>query len=215
MEFRFVYFTPRYDETVAFFRDALEFPVHDSWDRPGDSSIRCTNRVRSRRWRVFTSRGTETGGQTEITMNRLMIPAATAAAALLAVPAIAVAQANKQGATVFQVTLEGENEVPTVGDLDGTGRATIRVNPRKGEICYQLRVSGIEPATAAHIHEAPARRAGPVVVGLTAPTSGSSKGCVAISQAKAQEIVDDPADYYVNVHNAPFPGGALRGQLGK
>ena len=35
-EFRFVYFTPRYDETVAFLRDALEWPVTDSWDRPGN-----------------------------------------------------------------------------------------------------------------------------------------------------------------------------------
>ena len=35
-EFRFVYFTPVYDETVAFLRDALGLPVSDSWDRPGD-----------------------------------------------------------------------------------------------------------------------------------------------------------------------------------
>ena len=80
------------------------------------------------------------------------IIATAAAATLLAVPP-ALAQADKrQGATVFQVTLQGENEVPTVGDRNGTGRATIRINPRKGELCYQLRVSGIEPATAAHIH---------------------------------------------------------------
>ncbi len=145
-------------------------------------------------------------------MNRIII--ATAAAATLLAVTPALAGPDKQGATVFQVTLQGENEVPTLGDLDGTGRATIRINPRKGEICFQLRVAGIAPATAAHIHEAPAGTAGPVVVGLTAPTSGTSKGCVAISTARAQEIIDDPADYYVNVHNAPFPGGALRGQLG-
>ena len=35
-DFRFVYFTPRYDETVAFLRDGLGLPVADSWDRPGD-----------------------------------------------------------------------------------------------------------------------------------------------------------------------------------
>jgi hypothetical protein len=145
-------------------------------------------------------------------MNRTII--ATAAAATLLAVTPALAGPDKQGATVFQVTLQGENEVPTKGDLDGTGRATIRINPRKGEICYNLRVAGIQPATAAHIHEAPAGTAGPVVVGLTAPTSGTSKGCVAISEARANEIIADPADYYVNVHNAQFPGGALRGQLG-
>ena len=35
-EFRFVYFTPRYDETVAFVRDLLELRQVESWDRPGD-----------------------------------------------------------------------------------------------------------------------------------------------------------------------------------
>ena len=35
-EFRFVYFTPRYAETVAFLRDKIELPVTDSWDRAGD-----------------------------------------------------------------------------------------------------------------------------------------------------------------------------------
>jgi catechol 2,3-dioxygenase-like lactoylglutathione lyase family enzyme len=35
-DFRFVYFTPLYNETVAFLRDALELRVADSWDRAGD-----------------------------------------------------------------------------------------------------------------------------------------------------------------------------------
>jgi len=33
-EFRFYYFTPLYDETVAFYRDVLGFELHRSWDRP-------------------------------------------------------------------------------------------------------------------------------------------------------------------------------------
>lgn len=32
-EFRFYYFTPAYDETVAFYRDVLRFSVYRSWDR--------------------------------------------------------------------------------------------------------------------------------------------------------------------------------------
>lgn len=35
-EFRFVYFTPLYDETVAFVRDALELRQVEAWDREGD-----------------------------------------------------------------------------------------------------------------------------------------------------------------------------------
>lgn len=35
-EFRFYYFTPRYEQTVAFYRDLLGFEVYNSWDRDGD-----------------------------------------------------------------------------------------------------------------------------------------------------------------------------------
>ena len=36
-QFRFAYFTPIYDETVAFYRDGLGLPISHSWDRsPGD-----------------------------------------------------------------------------------------------------------------------------------------------------------------------------------
>ncbi len=34
-EFRFYYFTPAYDETVAFYRDLLRLAVYRSWDREG------------------------------------------------------------------------------------------------------------------------------------------------------------------------------------
>src|SRR5262245_10090123 len=35
-EFRFAYFTPLYEATVAFYRDALELPVTAAWDRHAD-----------------------------------------------------------------------------------------------------------------------------------------------------------------------------------
>lgn len=35
-EFRFAYFTPRYYETVEFYRDWLELPIAYSWDRSPD-----------------------------------------------------------------------------------------------------------------------------------------------------------------------------------
>ena len=35
-EFRFAYFTPDYEATVAFYRDGLELPVLDRWDRSRD-----------------------------------------------------------------------------------------------------------------------------------------------------------------------------------
>ncbi len=35
-QFRFSYFTRDYDTTVSFYRDDLELPVVESWDRSGD-----------------------------------------------------------------------------------------------------------------------------------------------------------------------------------
>lgn len=121
----------------------------------------------------------------------------------------------EEGGRPISVALTGPAEAPTPGDPDGSGTATLRINPGQQQLCYELSVTGIAAATAAHIHKAPAGAAGPVVVGLTAPTSGSSKACAEVARQLALDILKTPADYYVNVHNAEFPGGAVRGQLSK
>ncbi|MES2896393.1 MAG: CHRD domain-containing protein [Pseudomonadota bacterium] len=121
----------------------------------------------------------------------------------------------EEGGRPISVALTGPAEAPTPGDPDGSGTATLRINPGQQQVCYELSVTGIAAATAAHIHKAAAGAAGPVVVGLTAPTSGSSKACVEVARQLALDILKTPADYYVNVHNAEFPGGAVRGQLSK
>ena len=137
--------------------------------------------------------------------------AAFAASAAL----IAGAATAADGGRKLQTNLTGAAEVPGPGDPDGTGTAQITVNAGQKQVCYKLRVSNIAPATAAHIHEAAPTAAGPGVVTLGAPTSGTSSGCVTVTRALALEILKRPADYYVNVHNAAFPGGAVRGQLAK
>jgi hypothetical protein len=141
-------------------------------------------------------------------------------AAILALAIAGPASAAKlgvaqQGGRALSTTLTGAVEVPGPGDPDGSGFATVTVNPGQGELCYELSVSDIAPATGAHIHEAPPGEAGPVVVGLQPPANGSSSGCVKVSRALAKDILKNPADYYVNVHNAEFTAGALRGQLSK
>ncbi len=119
------------------------------------------------------------------------------------------------GGRPLSTTLSGAAEVPGPGDPDGRGRASLTINPGQGEICYELSVANIAPAMAAHIHEAPAGQAGPVVVGLMPPTNGAASGCVSVARELARDILMNPANYYVNVHNAEFPAGALRGQLSK
>lgn len=108
--------------------------------------------------------------------------------------------------------LVGEEEVPGPGDPDGFGTAIITLDPDEGEVCYRLRVSGIATATAAHIHVGGVGVAGPVVITLAPPRTRSS-GCVAADPDLVQDIIDNPEDFYVNVHNTPFPAGAVRGQL--
>ena len=141
-------------------------------------------------------------------------------AAILALALAGPASAAKlggadQGGRLLTTTLTGAEEVPVPGDPDGKGFAAVTVNPGKGLVCYALSVSGIAPATGAHIHEAPFGEAGDVVVGLKPPTNGFSSGCVTVDRALAKDILKNPADYYFNVHNAVYPAGALRGQLSK
>ena len=135
------------------------------------------------------------------------------ASALLASTVVLGSAGAASAAEVFFTELQGEEEVPVRGDLDGRGFAVVAAIPEVGLVCYGIAVFGIAPATAAHIHEAPRGVPGPVVVGLEAPTGGSSSGCIA-NQSEAEDIAENPEDYYVNVHNLDFPGGALRGQLG-
>lgn len=122
---------------------------------------------------------------------------------------------KETGGRKFTTILTGAAEVPGPGDPDGRGTAVITLNHGQGTISYSLTVSGIEPARAAHIHEAPAGKAGPVVIGLAAPTNGSSSETKPVSRELIKDIIQNPSNYYVNVHNAPFPAGALRGQLSK
>ena len=146
-----------------------------------------------------------------LTVTAALLSGGLALAASVASPAAA---AGDRTGRPLSTGLTGAEEVPGPGDPDGSGTASLRVNPGRGTLCYDLSVRDIAPATGAHVHEAPAGEAGPIVVVLEAPSDGTSSGCVRIGRALARDIVQDPSDYYVNVHNAEFPKGAVRGQLG-
>lgn len=89
------------------------------------------------------------------------------------------------------------------------------MNHGQGQVCWKLSVSDIGAATAAHIHRGEPGDPGPVVVTLSAPAEGSSEGCADVERDLIKEILQDPDEFYVNVHNAEYPNGAIRGQLGK
>ena len=113
----------------------------------------------------------------------------------------------------YRATLSGAAEAPGPGDPDGAGTAEVTVDVAEPRLCYELSVSGIAEAAAAHIHRGAAGIDGPPVVTLESPGDGESGGCVSVTRELAAEIVARPANFYVNVHNAEFPAGAVRGQL--
>ncbi|PSL02143.1 CHRD domain-containing protein [Haloactinopolyspora alba] len=159
-------------------------------------------------------------------MTRMAIAVAGASAALIlgGVPASGASGGTGDDAAVDVLVthLDGEQEVPGPGDDDGHG--TFAAVVRGDRLCYVLTAVRIETATAAHIHAAPAGVAGGIAVGLETPDR-VGKGCITtvpdaqdtadtLSESELADILANPAGYYVNVHNARFPAGAIRGQLG-
>ena len=135
--------------------------------------------------------------------------------ACLSLSALLSGTASAQGGTPLHAELDGANEVPILGDPDGTGRALIRVNSGQGTVCYNITVSNVNPILAAHIHLGAAGVPGGILVELP-PAGGQISGCTSgVDKELIKAIRKDPAAYYVNVHNNPFFGGALRGQLEK
>jgi hypothetical protein len=121
----------------------------------------------------------------------------------------------------FFAVMNGGNEVTgsgqaNAGDPNGYGTAHVMFAGR-GRLCFGISVFRLATPTAAHIHENVAGSNGPVVVALTAPSSGNpgtSSGCVSdIDQAVLNGIRNTPGNFYVNIHTGQFPGGAIRGQL--
>ena len=124
----------------------------------------------------------------------------------------AASAARKPVTKTFHVALTGEAESPA-GDPVATGTATIRLRT-DGRVCYQLAAKNLPRAVAAHIHKGKAGVSGNVVVPLKTPNAaGNAKGCTKAAKALVRSMIKSPRGFYVNVHTAEFPNGAIRGQL--
>ncbi|WP_295525508.1 CHRD domain-containing protein [Novosphingobium sp. Chol11] len=110
-------------------------------------------------------------------------------------------------------TLGGGNETGG-GSAEGSGTFKVEADGETGDFCYTLTAAKIGTASAAHLHSGAAGSDGDVVVPLAVTGAGSDE-CVAMEPAKLKPILADPASYYINVHTAEFPKGAIRGQLTK
>jgi hypothetical protein len=109
-----------------------------------------------------------------------------------------------------EVDVNGEHH----GDRNGRGSFSATLDGR--QLCYGIQVKNINDPVAAHIHRGSAKVAGPVVQPLVQPSAGdpgASSACVQISRSLARGLRVHPSRYYVNVHTADLPNGAIRGQL--
>jgi len=164
---------------------------------------------------------------------RLFAFTAVGLAAAIAVPTIAFGNARSNDATrnpvsrSFVASLSGSATATPPSDPDGTGTASFTFDVftpgdttvGSADVCWDLSYSGIDGTpTLAHIHAGAAGVNGPIVV-LPANTSfpnlgpNSATGCADMIATDAEDIMANPAGFYINVHTAAFPAGAIRGQL--
>src|SRR5438093_10295681 len=133
---------------------------------------------------------------------------------------------------VFSATLLGDNEVPPI-NTDGKAAFHMEV---ANSITFSLTFSGLSsPLSVAHLHFAPTKVAGGVMIFLcggggqpTCPavTSGTISGTIAaanVTGPTTQGIAAGDLDSaleavrtglaYANMHTVNFPGGEIRGQV--
>jgi len=143
-------------------------------------------------------------------------------AAVLALGLIGGAAAAKKKKVVkLNAALSGAVEIPP-GDPDGSGNADFKLVTKKGKpkgkVCFDITFQGIDDPVAAHIHEGAPGVAGPIVIPFfegTTPMPSPLEDCLKAKRGLVKRIGKNPGDFYVNLHNAAFPEGAIRGQLGK
>ena len=136
---------------------------------------------------------------------------------LVALSILALTTAAAFGQTLGAV-LTAAGEVPPT-TTPGFGNATVTFDSMRQNITVTITVANLgSPITAAHIHRGAAGVAGGVVIGFTPLASfvgGKLTGTFPIDPTvvTANEILQNPSNFYVNVHTQQFPGGAIRGQL--
>ena len=109
-----------------------------------------------------------------------------------------------------KVTLSGNQEIPPV-TTSATGTGTLTVGADKS-IRGGVTTSGIE-VTAAHIHEAPAGKNGPIVVPMTKTSDGVWSIPADAKFTDAQYESYKAGNLYFNVHSVAVKSGEIRGQI--
>lgn len=108
------------------------------------------------------------------------------------------------------VRLEADLKGTSTGDPDGHGEAVLRLYKGKRKVCANVEWSAIDTPNAAHIHR---RSDGGVVVDLSGSVTGGAHCARKVPRPLIRRITEHPKRYYFNVHNEPYPAGAIQGRL--
>lgn len=136
--------------------------------------------------------------------------------------AIAVVVTGAAGARVtaervaLRALLNAAQEVPApTGDVSaarGTFTAVATRNGTGATLAWRLTFTGLTgPASAAHIHTAPAGQAGPVSVSLCGPCASGATGTAEIDATLLAAL--QAGNTYVNVHTPTNRAGEVRAQI--
>ncbi len=149
-----------------------------------------------------------------ITKSKIGMMGALACSVALAGCATVEEAVVQKTATTYHATLTGAQE-PMGGDPDGYAKAQVSVADNLDQICYDINdIRNIGPVTGVHIHRGAVGVDGPVVMPLMQANEGGWKGCVDKSEWLQEAIENRFTNFYVNIHTAEYPNGAIRGQLG-
>jgi len=147
-------------------------------------------------------------------MLRAAIPAMIASAAFALAGCETMSSAWDSTKSAFSgdnVTLSGAEEVPPV-KTSGSGSGKITVNDDK-TVTGSVKITGFT-ATVAHIHIGERGKNGPVILGFTKSSDGSTFSAPAGAKlTDAQYEAYKAGNLYVNAHSAANKGGEVRGQL--
>jgi CHRD domain len=107
-----------------------------------------------------------------------------------------------------------DNTQETTGSTStGKGGGIIGVETATGRVRGFAVSTGVDNATAAHVHTAARGIAGPITVPLAGGPDHWFVPDNAAALTVAGETDFEAGNMYINLHNAAFPGGVIRGQL--
>lgn len=110
-------------------------------------------------------------------------------------------------------SLDGSQRVPVVATA-AAGTFAVTVNTAAATLIAHANTSGVDDATAAHLHDGYAGTNGGVAIGLSQdPSDVRHWSAIDAPIDAAQLAALNSGRYYINVHTPANPGGEIRGQI--